>query len=122
MLCDLLYLIHQPETPNHGRIKTMAKGFIRFDGSKWLMDVTSGMSPRMLLIGRYGDFEIDDRQVSRLHCAIEYHKESGCYSIHDLDSRNGTYVNGLKLAKGQYKILDAGATIKIGAGTTIRFE
>jgi pSer/pThr/pTyr-binding forkhead associated (FHA) protein len=46
-------------------------------------------------IGRKGggaDIEIDDPEVSRLHCAIEVRRDG--VLLHDLRSTNGTYLRG----------------------------
>jgi Inner membrane component of T3SS, cytoplasmic domain len=46
-------------------------------------------------IGRNGggaDIQIDDPEVSRLHCAIEVRREG--VLLHDLRSTNGTYLRG----------------------------
>ena len=48
----------------------------------------------LLTIGRLGggaDFEIDDLQVSRLHCAVEV--KGDAVFLRDLRSTNGTYVS-----------------------------
>lgn len=39
--------------------------------------------------------------VSRRHCKIYYDKNDDCIKIDDLSSKNGTYVNGYKLARGE---------------------
>src|SRR3712207_9192961 len=43
--------------------------------------------------GRHPDSDIflDDVTVSRRH--VEFHRESGGFSVHDVGSLNGTYVN-----------------------------
>jgi DNA-binding response OmpR family regulator len=48
-------------------------------------------------IGRWDDNDvvIDDRWVSRYHAQLR--REDEHYSIHDLDSKNGTYVNGRRI-------------------------
>lgn len=40
---------------------------------------------------------LDDNSVSRMHCEITRNREGG-YTVSDLDSLNGTFVNGKKLA------------------------
>lgn len=49
---------------------------------------------RSILIGRHPDCDIiiDDASVSRHHARIE--SDDGVYVLHDLESRNGTLVNG----------------------------
>ena len=44
----------------------------------------------------YSDVVLADPSVSRVHARI-YKGEGGCIEIRDLDSTNGTYVNGEKL-------------------------
>ena len=39
--------------------------------------------------------------VSRRHCKIYYDKRDDCIKIDDLSSKNGTYVNGYKLGRGE---------------------
>jgi pSer/pThr/pTyr-binding forkhead associated (FHA) protein len=50
-------------------------------------------------VGRSVDNDVvaEDGCVSRRHCAILVHASSGC-ELHDTASKNGTYVNGVRLA------------------------
>jgi len=50
-------------------------------------------------IGRAPDNDVvvPDGYISRRHCAILVHTNSGC-EVHDTASKNGTYVNGTKLS------------------------
>lgn len=70
------------------------------------VEVTSGSSlgverqltQPLLTIGRVGggaDLEIDDPQVSRLHCAIEV--KTDAVFLRDLRSTNGTYLEGKRI-------------------------
>jgi pSer/pThr/pTyr-binding forkhead associated (FHA) protein/tetratricopeptide (TPR) repeat protein len=65
------------------------------------------------LIGRSKEcaLTIDEDQVSRKHTAI--HWDNGTYWVEDLGSRNGTKVNGQKLAKRHR--LQSGDTVVIGS-------
>lgn len=68
------------------------------------------------IVGRSpeADFQIEDLQISKAHFEIEV--IGGVYHIKDLDSRNGTEVNGRPLAPGvrtKLKHLD-----QIAAGQT----
>lgn len=49
-------------------------------------------------IGRMNDNDIAilDASISRRHCAILVHAGGGC-EVHDTASKNGTYVNGVKV-------------------------
>lgn len=55
------------------------------------------------------DIEIDDPQVSRLHCAIEVKNDA--VFLRDLRSTNGTYVAGKRVLAAR---LDASAEFRIG--------
>src|ERR1035441_2943840 len=52
---------------------------------------------------------IEDRVLSRRHCLIQ--KDNGHFNIRDLNSSNGTYVNGLPVAA---HVLKDGDQIKAG--------
>jgi pSer/pThr/pTyr-binding forkhead associated (FHA) protein len=73
---------------------------------------------RTLIIGRSPrcDIYIEDTQSSRQHCKI-YPKE-GRYCLEDIDSHNGTYVNGEKV---KLQFLQTGDKIKIGS-TILLFQ
>ncbi len=64
-----------------------------------------------ITIGAIGDadLQIDDEFASKHHCSIRY--SDGVYSITDLDSTNGTFVNNEKIIKATIK---DGDKIKIG--------
>lgn len=61
--------------------------------------------------GDKADVKLDDTLVSRLHARIFQH-ENGSYVIEDLDSRNGTLVNGMASTK---QVLTYGDRIQIGS-------
>ena len=60
------------------------------------------------------DIVVNDRQVSRMHCQI-IKDDSGNYLLTDLDSENGTFVNGT-LRRGEVR-LDKSDTVRIGNQT-----
>jgi pSer/pThr/pTyr-binding forkhead associated (FHA) protein len=64
---------------------------------------TAGRSPR-------SDFVIDAPLVSRLHCRLTV-SEEGIVEVQDLDSTNGTWINGERV---QRATLADGAVLKIG--------
>jgi hypothetical protein len=68
-------------------------------GERWLIDV------KEFVIGRGADCQImlPERQVSRYHAKIV--RENGRYVLHDLDSKNGTHLNGVQV-KGSSPIRD----------------
>jgi len=69
------------------------------------------LGPDPMLIGRdpQNDVVLDDRRVSRKHAEIRL--RLGRYTLYDLQSTNGTYVNGRRVAE---KVLDDGDQISVG--------
>ena len=55
--------------------------------------------------------EVRDPAVSRRHCSVS-EVSSGVFEIADLDSHNGTFVNGTKVNR---KIVGHGDRIRIGS-------
>ena len=68
---------------------------------------------RELTLGRgeQADVQIEDTLVSRMHSRIFKH-ENGAFVIEDLESRNGTVVNGMPITK---QLLSYGDRIQIGS-------
>lgn len=62
-------------------------------------------------VGRVSDntFEIPDQSVSSHHCEI--HLRGGEVFIQDLDSTNGTFINGEKISEGTLK---SGQILRLG--------
>ena len=58
------------------------------------------------------DIKIDDEAVSRVHCALEP-REDGLW-VFDLDSRNGTYVNDVRVSGARVAPID-----RIRVGQTV---
>jgi len=74
--------------------------------------VERGMTVPLVTIGRLrggADIEIDDPQVSRLHCAIEVKNDS--VLLRDLRSTNGTYIDDKRVLAAR---LDNSAEFRIG--------
>jgi hypothetical protein len=68
-----------------------------------------------LIMGRSSDFshvQVDDRSVSKRHAAVRIRGAS--LYIEDLESANGTLVNGKKLEPFRDTLLEPGDTITIG--------
>lgn len=60
------------------------------------------LSRPLVTIGRIGggaDIEIDDPEVSRLHCAVEVKRDA--ILLRDLSSTNGTYLDGSRVFAGR---------------------
>ena len=69
------------------------------------------LGPDPVLIGRdpQNDVVLDDRRVSRKHAEVRL--RLGRYTLYDLQSTNGTYVNGRRVAE---KVLEDKDKISIG--------
>ena len=69
------------------------------------------LGPDPVLIGRdpQNDVVLDDRRVSRKHAEVRL--RLGRYTLYDLQSTNGTYVNGRRVAE---KVLEDGDKISVG--------
>ncbi len=76
------------------------------------------LSANEFVIGRdpAADLVVDDKAVSRRHAVIV--KAGDAYVMNDLRSKNGVYVNNMKLSK---KVLKSGDVIQIG-GCMIQFS
>jgi diguanylate cyclase (GGDEF)-like protein len=64
------------------------------------------------------DLRIDDSSLSRQHCRIR--RTNGVYFVEDLESRNGTQVNGMRIKAPV--LLEDGALIQLAATTIIMFS
>jgi adenylate cyclase len=73
---------------------------------------------RSVTIGRHPDQDIQilDRVVSKAHCRVEL--VNGRYSVCDINSRNGTYVNGIRISAR--RPLGNGDEVCVGS-TKLRF-
>jgi pSer/pThr/pTyr-binding forkhead associated (FHA) protein len=72
-----------------------------------------------LLIGRHADGVGrlgEDDEISRMHARLQL-DATGFLSIEDLDSTNGTFVNGLRITAPQ--TLSQGDTIEVGGSTLV---
>ncbi|MEX2572038.1 MAG: FHA domain-containing protein [Gemmatimonadota bacterium] len=67
--------------------------------------------------GPQNEVRLDDDTVSTRHCRLEY--DAGGWRVTDLESRNGTFVEGVKLAPGVSTPLQQGAMLAAGA---IKFQ
>ncbi len=71
---------------------------------------TYQLGPQPLQIGRVrGDVIIDDPEVSSTHCQLLWLNDS--FSVFDLNSSNGTFLNGKRIAKSR---IGNGDWIRIG--------
>jgi len=76
--------------------------------------VTFPLDADEVIVGRDATSRLvlDDRSVSRRHCVVR--KEGKTFKIVDLDSRNGTFVNGIPVRE---RDLEHGDQIRIGMST-----
>jgi hypothetical protein len=101
--------LHTLAVENHdaelgkGEFGTMTQNFrdpIPPESDYWLTDQERVYPLRVGVntIGRLPDNDvvIEGPYVSRRHCAILVHAGANC-EVHDIASKNGTYVNGLRL-------------------------
>lgn len=98
--------LHPPirsETPDEGSHTIVQEVMDRAppDLEQWLMDQEAiyPLKVGINTIGRLPDNDvvINGPYVSRRHCAILVHTGEGC-ELHDIASKNGTYLNGQRLA------------------------
>ena len=65
------------------------------------------------------DIVIDQKDVSRRHAVLRV--EDGSFHVTDLDSKNGTFVNGVRLTAGRGASLNSGDSVTFGT-IQCRFE
>jgi pSer/pThr/pTyr-binding forkhead associated (FHA) protein len=71
------------------------------------------LSRPLVTIGRLGgggDIEIDDPEISRLHCAVEVRRDA--ILLHDLRSTNGTYLGDSRVFAAR---LEEMSTFRVGS-------
>ena len=75
------------------------------------------------MIGRVdGSLIIQDTSLSRRHAQITYDGANRTYFITDLNSSNGTRLNGVPMEPGQAKQLTSGASLSLGPKVVLRFD
>ena len=57
------------------------------------------------------ELQLDDPFCSDIHAKLELDEKNNCYFVHDLNSKNGTFVNGVRV---KFAHLSSDAFIKIG--------
>ena len=74
-----------------------------------------------ILMGRRKDCDIILRRplVSAHHCVLHRNNDDGCWYVQDLDSTNGTWVNGQQVTESP---LSSGDYIGLGKNLRFRFE
>lgn len=66
--------------------------------------------------GPKADVQVPDSAVSRLHCVIGADTDGRC-TVRDLNSRNGTWVNGQRI--GDQTSLETGDLVQVGYVTVV---
>ena len=106
------------------RLREDADNTVRFSGSETTgrlygrergnridlrtLPVTIGKSPA------YADVILADPSISRVHARI-YRGEEGGIEIRDLNSTNGTYINGVKLGPNEKSRVQRGDEVRFGS-------
>ena len=67
-------------------------------------------------IGRVetNDIALDDASVSRFHAWLQYDERAACWCLTDAESKNGTWLDDVKLAASARTKITDGSIIKIG--------
>ncbi|MDX2161683.1 MAG: FHA domain-containing protein [bacterium] len=68
--------------------------------------------------GRRNQIVIHDNEVSREHCRLIRLMDD--YEVHDLNSSNGTFVNGLRVINNW--LLQPGSLVELGDSITLEYE
>ena len=107
---DLETLRRQAGTKDRRACVTILTGTAAGHLFKCGKSITMGRSPQ-------AELRLDDDGISRHHARIR--SETGRSWVQDLDSRNGTFVNGERIT-GDVELRD-GDKIQVGRGTVLRF-
>src|SRR5437868_9299803 len=80
------------------------KGMIRLRGISGEVKGQAWESATVLRAGRLGSLEIvlDDSSVSRRHAEVRLGDDG--WFVRDLESTNGTYVNGVRIGPGEHPL------------------
>ncbi len=92
-------------------IRDAPEPMVIFPGEKYVFgraDKSSGIAPDLDLT----NYAAVEKGVSRIHAALQ--RGNDVVSLVDLDSANGTYLNGQRLASHQPRILRDGDEIRLG--------
>lgn len=81
------------------------------------------LQPLPFVIGRVeGNLLLKEPNISRRHAEISFDAVRQVHFITDLNSSNGTFVNGQRIPAGQPVQLYHGAVVKFGPNVSVRFE
>ena len=62
-------------------------------------------------VEQYADYSLKEEGVSRIHCCVS--KRDNNYYVSDLNSTNGTYLNGKEILPGKEELLATGSHIRV---------
>src|SRR5260370_6561117 len=83
------------------------------DGREWRLDLIRGGAPQYIGRAAGNAVRLDDPSISRVHCSIAL-RSDGQLVISDLESANGTFVNGQDVNTGEATKLDLGDMSHVG--------
>jgi DNA-binding NtrC family response regulator len=72
------------------------------------------ITERPFVLGRQGDGRLLHPTVSRAHAAIAWSAEAGAYLVRDLDSHNGSVLDGVPLGRRPRPLRD-GSVLRLGS-------
>lgn len=76
--------------------------------------VAFAVAERPFVLGRQGDGRLLHPTVSRAHAAIAWSPEAGAYLVRDLDSHNGSVLDGVPLDRRPRPLRD-GSVLRLGS-------
>jgi len=91
----------------------LALNLLAPDGRGYRIDLARGGAPAYLGRAAGNAVRLDDPGISRVHCSLAL-RGDGQLVISDLDSANGTFVNGRVVNTGEAQKLELGDDIQIG--------
>jgi len=111
---ETLYAERQRDDSSNTLIRSPTGGDLPDHLTCWLRDkdFIYPLKVGLNTMGRSSDNDlvVEDLYISRRHCAILVHHDGSCV-LHDMSSKNGTYLNGVKI--GGPTPLRAGDEIRI---------
>jgi hypothetical protein len=80
---------------------TKTKHYLIITSAKDWCDIFTLKQNRAVTVGRSGsnDIVVSDDKTSRKHCVIRFRKSKNQWIVQDLDSMNGTYLNGERIER-----------------------
>jgi len=109
----------EPSPQPIARNKTVNKSHtakIHFEDHRVSPQIIS-ITNKPLVIGRDPKlkiaFPVEWTFISKVHCQISYDLNGNFFTVQDLNSKNGTFVDGEKLNKGSRKKVKRGSTVSL---------